>query len=140
MFCPQCGSRIEANSSYCSDCGVRTDTARSRSMRVRGRPGAITTICVIGFIGAVLTIPIIFSDAARSAGPWYPAYLALSGAVGIPCFVGLWMMKRWSIIAYTALFALNQIVLSAMGFWNIFALLIPAVVIVVGFFYFNEMD
>ena len=32
------------------------------------RPTAITVICVIGFIGAAVTIPMIFSDIAGQIG------------------------------------------------------------------------
>lgn len=140
MFCPACGSREEPGSNFCANCGSRIDAARSTPIPVRGRPGAITTICVIGFIAVVVIIPIIFSAAASVAGPWIPAYLGLSAIVGIACFVGLWRMKRWSVIAYTALSAATQIVLLATGRWNILSLLIPGVVITVGFFYFKDMD
>jgi hypothetical protein len=32
------------------------------------RPIAITVICILGFIGALVTLPLIFSDLARSIG------------------------------------------------------------------------
>jgi len=41
------------------------------------RPTAITVICVIGFIGGLFTIPLIFTDIARNIGAWYPPYLCL---------------------------------------------------------------
>ena len=104
------------------------------------RPTAITVMCIIGFIGAAFAIPAVFSDAARAIGDWYPPYLAFSSTVGLVCLIGLWMMKRWSIIAYTALTILNQVVFLAMGIWNVFAVAIPAVVIAIGFSYFNRMD
>ena len=103
------------------------------------RPIAVTIICVLGFIGAALTIPLIFSDAARSLGAWYPPYLAFSAVVGLVCMIGLWKMLKWSVFAYTAFVVLNQCVLMAMGAWNIVALLIPAIVIVIGFMYLSKM-
>jgi uncharacterized membrane protein len=48
-------------------------------------------------------------------------------------------MMKWSIFAYTAFVILNQCVLMAMGAWNILALLIPAIVIVIGFMYLPKM-
>ena len=33
------------------------------------RPVAITIICILGFIGAALTIPLIFSDIAKVSEP-----------------------------------------------------------------------
>jgi len=93
------------------------------------RPTSITVICVIGFIGALITIPLIFSSIAQQIGAWYPPYLGFSAIVGLACMVGLWMMKKWAAYTYTGFVALNQVVLLAMGVWNFMALLIPAVVI-----------
>jgi hypothetical protein len=93
------------------------------------RPTSITVICIIGFIGALLTVPLIFSPLAQQVGAWYPPYLGFSAVIGLACMIGLWMMKKWSAYAYTGLVALNQVVMLAMGVWNILALLIPAVVI-----------
>ena len=47
------------------------------------RPVAITVICILGFIGAALAIPLIFSAAARGIGAWYPPYLALTTVIGL---------------------------------------------------------
>jgi hypothetical protein len=103
------------------------------------RPIAITIICILGFIGAALSIPLIFMGATSSIGAWYPPYLAFSAVVGLVCTIGLWKMMKWSVFAYTAFAILNQCVLMAMGAWNIFALLIPAIVIVIGFMYLSRM-
>jgi hypothetical protein len=93
------------------------------------RPTSITVICVIGFLGALVSLPLIFSPIAQEIGSWYPPYLGFSTVVGLVCMVGLWTMKKWAAYAYTGFVALNQIVLLAMGVWNVMALLIPAVVI-----------
>ena len=104
-----------------------------------GRPVAITVICIIGFIGAVLTIPIVFTDVARQIGAWYPPCLAFAAVVGGICMFGLWKMRRWAVFTYTALCAINQIVLLLMGQWNVLAILLPSVVIVIGFGYLSMM-
>jgi hypothetical protein len=106
---------------------------------VSERPVAITIICVLGFIGAALTIPLIFSGIARAIGAWYPPYLALSAVVGFVCIIGLWKMMKWAVFVYTAFVILNQVVLMTMGIWNIFALVIPAIVIAIGFIYLSKM-
>jgi len=93
------------------------------------RPTSITVICVMGFIGALITVPLIFSPIAQQIGAWYPPYLGFSAVVGLICMVGLWMMKKWAAYTYTGFVALNQVVLLAMGAWNVMALLIPAIVI-----------
>ncbi len=97
------------------------------------RPLSITVICVIGFIGAALAIPVIFSGTAKNIGNWYPPLLAFSAIVGAVCFVGLWKMKKWTAYSYAAFTGLNQIIMLVMGIWNIFALLIPGIVIFVAF-------
>ena len=93
------------------------------------RPTSITIICVIGFIGTLITVSLIFSPIAQQIGAWYPPYLGFSAVVGLACMVGLWMMRKWAAYIYTGFVALNQVVLLAMGVWNVMALLIPVVVI-----------
>lgn len=104
------------------------------------RPIAITIICVLGFIGAAVSVPLIFSATARSIGAWYPPYLAVCSIAGLACMVGLWLMKKWSVFAYAGLLAINQVVLMAMGVWNIFALVIPLIVVVVAFMNLSKMS
>ena len=104
------------------------------------RPTVITVICILGFIGAALTIPLIFSNATRSIGSWYPAYLGASAVVGLICMVGLWKMKKWAVFLYTLLAAVNQVVLFSMAVWNPFALLIPVVIIAIGFANLSKMS
>jgi hypothetical protein len=103
------------------------------------RPVAITVVCVLGFIAGVFIIPLIFSHAVRNIGAWYPPYLAFSAAVGFVCLTGFWNMVKWSVYLYAGFLVFNQVVLIAMGVWNIFGLLIPAIVAGVGFIYLSEM-
>jgi hypothetical protein len=103
------------------------------------RPTAITVICVIGFIGGLFTIPLIFSEVAGNIGAWYPRYLAFSAVVGFICMVGLWNMKRWAVFSYTGFVALNQLVLLVMGVWNVLALVIPGIVIAIAFMHLSKM-
>ena len=93
------------------------------------RPTSITVICIVGLIGAVISVPFIFSPIAGAIGAWYPPYLALSSIIGAICMVGFWNMKKWAAYTYIGFVVLNQVVMLAMGVWNIFALLIPGVVI-----------
>jgi len=93
------------------------------------RPISITIICVLGFVGALISFPLVFTPIARQIGTWYPPYLGFSAIVGLACMVGLWMMKKWAAYTYTGFVVLNQFVLLATGLWTIMALLIPAIVI-----------
>jgi len=103
------------------------------------RPTAITVICILGFIGAALTVPLIFSDIGKAVASWYPAYLAFSAVVGLICMIGLWKMLKWSVYLYAILMVINQIVLMKLGVWNMFALIIPAIVLAIAFMYLSKM-
>ncbi|HUV50402.1 MAG TPA: hypothetical protein VMW78_05210 [Anaerolineae bacterium] len=93
------------------------------------RPTSITIICVVGFIGALLSVPLFFSAIAKSMGVWYQLYLALVSIMGLVCMVGLWKMKKWAAYTYAGFVSLNQFVMLAMGIWNIGALIMPGVVV-----------
>jgi hypothetical protein len=103
------------------------------------RPVAITVICIIGFIGAAISLPLIFSAAAAGIGSWYPPFLGLSAVVGLICMIGLWKMKKWAVFLYTAMVVVSQVVLLSTGFWNPFSLLLPAIVIAIGFANLSKM-
>lgn len=100
---------------------------------INERPWIITAICIMGFLGALLAIPMMSSDIAQQRGTWFPPYLAFTIVIGLICMVGLWTMKKWGIITYAVFVGINQIVLIAIGGWNIFSLIIPGIVVVIGF-------
>lgn len=104
------------------------------------RPVAITVICILGFIGAALSIPLVFSGAASNIASWYPAFLGLSAVVGLICMIGLWKMKKWGVFLYTAMVVVVQVVLFAAHLWTPFSLLFPAIIIAIGFAYLSKMS
>ena len=99
---------------------------------------AIKLICIVGFIGALITVPTIWELALRMGG-WYPIYLTACALVGFVSMIGLWMMRKWAVYAYTALAVINQAVALHLGAWNIFSLAIPGAVIAVMFLYVSRM-
>ncbi len=107
---------------------------------VHKRPLIITIICTIWVIAAVLSFPGSFSVAAKSIGSWYPPYSVFSLIVGFVGVIGLWMMKKWGLILYTTISLISQFVLIFGGLWNIFTLLVPSIVIIIGFLKFKEME
>ena len=108
--------------------------------QVSQRPVAITVICILGFIGAALSIPLIFSSVASNIGGWYPPFLGLSAVVGLICMIGLWKMKKWAVFLYTAMCVVIQVVLFAMHMWTPFSLLFPVIIIAIGFAYLSKMS
>jgi hypothetical protein len=115
-------------------------------MAASNRPVAITVICIIGFIGALLSAPMLVAilGGANLGGValpgWYGPYLGLSIIIGVISLIGLWMMKKWGAILYAVLFLVNQIVLFSAGMWSPFALLIPLIILAVAFSQFSKMD
>ena len=105
----------------------------------KSRPVIITVLCVAMFVGAVITVPIIFSQTARDIGAWYPPLLAFSAVVGFVCMIGIWKMRKWAVYAYTAFCVVNQVVLLATGLWNISALVIPGIFIAIMFSQVSKM-
>jgi hypothetical protein len=104
-----------------------------------GRPVAITAICIIGLIGVGGSIFLMFSDAVQNLPGWYPALLGVSALIGLVCMIGLWMMRKWAVYAYTALFVVNQIVLLASGLWSPMAFVVPLIIVVIMFVYLSRM-
>ena len=113
------------------DSGINTNTKR---------PTAITIVCAIGFFGALITVPLIFSDIAKSIGAWYPPYLAFSAMIGAICFIGMWKMKKLGAYLYAGLVGLNQIVMLATGIWSLGALLLPGIVVAITLYYSKSMN
>ncbi len=103
------------------------------------RPFIITLICIGSFIGVYGAMTGVFFEAFRGMASWYPPYVIASGLVGLAAFIGLWLMKRWGVMLYTFLVAVNQLVLLLGGLWTPSALLIPLMVIFIGFFYYKRM-
>jgi len=104
------------------------------------RPLSITIICIIGFIGGILVIPVVFSPMAQYVATWYPLYLGFTALVGFISLLGLWFMKKWGAYSYIGLTILNQIVTLEMGVWNFMVLLIPFIIVVISLLYISKME
>ena len=111
----------------------------SETLVVAKRPLPITILCILGFIGALLVIPVVFSPVAQQVGAWYPPYLGATALIGFISLVGLWFMKKWGAYSYIGLTAVNQIVLGSMGVWNVMVLLIPLIIVVLSLVYLSKM-
>jgi hypothetical protein len=105
------------------------------------RPTAITVICILGFIGAALSLPLVLFSASTSLLPgWYTPYLALSAVIGLACMIGMWKMKKAAAFGYVGFTALNQIVLLVAGLWTVSALIIPGIVCGIALANVSKMD
>ncbi len=107
---------------------------------IKNSPHLVTVGCNQAFVGLISLIPSIFSSEAKAVGNWYSPYLGFNVMVGLVAFIGLWRMKKWSVILYALFLGINQIVLLMTGFWIASALIIPLAVIIIGFYHFKAMD
>lgn len=99
------------------------------------RPTAISVICVLGFIGVGLSIPMLFSETARQIGSWFGPYAGFVTIANFICMIGLWRTKKWGLYAYSALTLINQIVLITKGEWNILILVVQGIIILIALYY-----
>lgn len=99
------------------------------------RPIAITIICIFGFTGVVLSVPMLFSEITLGLGAWFRTYAGFATMVNLICMIGLWRTKKWALYAYAALVLINQIVLIAYAEWNALVLIIQAIIILIVLFH-----
>jgi hypothetical protein len=112
-----------------------TDTTRWNP----DKPFIITAICVIGLINAVQMLNLILSPMAKQAGALYPIYFSGSVVISLICLIGLWLLKRWAALLYSAVLIVNQLVLAAMGYWELTAAIIPVAIVLLLFKHLDKM-
>jgi hypothetical protein len=105
------------------------------------RPVAITVICIISIIGLVLGAIGLVAAAGTFAliASWYPIWVGISLVLGAVCTYGLWVMKKWALYLYTALFVLQQIIAFSLGAFSIIGIIIPLIVVVICWCYQSRM-
>jgi hypothetical protein len=104
------------------------------------KPLIISAICMIGIINAIQMLSLIFSPMAKQAGAVYPLYFSGSVLFSLLCIAGLWLLKRWAALVYTALLICNQVVLLVMGYWELTAAIIPVAIILLLFKHLDKMS
>lgn len=106
---------------------------------VSGHTFVIKAICLMGFINASQMTALINAPMVKQVSSILPAYFMISVALSLICLVGLWLYKKWAAIAYSILLILNQGALILTGFWEMTALILPAVIIGLLFYLREEM-
>ena len=103
------------------------------------RPIAITIVCLLGFLGTLVIVPLIFSAQARSIGAWFPAALAFSAIASFVSMVGLWQMRRWSVYLYAGATVIGEVFAVLAGTFNILSVIVPGIAIAVMLMYLGRM-
>jgi hypothetical protein len=110
------------------------------------RPLLITIFCIVGFIGAVfvalgLFIPAISQSLAQQYGASFIVVTFISLVLGLAGLIGMWLMRKWGVYAYTAMAVLSigyGLIAGLSG--GILSYIIPVVVVITGFAYLKRMD
>jgi hypothetical protein len=95
------------------------------------RPAAITGICVVGLLGLVALVALSAMGGLDNTPGWYPPFLVVSTVIGLTAMVGLFLMRKWGFFLYCGLFALNQVVMLATGYWAVQSAIVPLIVIII---------
>ncbi|MDJ0728021.1 MAG: hypothetical protein QNJ38_23215 [Prochloraceae cyanobacterium] len=121
-------------------------------MSEQTRPLSIKILCIIGFIGIGLSaLGILFGIAQyemmaealaeQGASSWYVENFVAIGIffsiVGLISYLGLWQMKKWGAYTYFGMTTASQIITIEAGIWQIFSLILPAIII---FFAFKNLS
>ena len=104
------------------------------------RPSSITLISVLGILGGLLSFYFLISIDIQKIGIWNYIFIIFGGIIFLACGIGFWWMKKWAVYTYAIFGIVDQIVLLLMGRWNIMALLIPAIVVYVGYRNLSKMS
>jgi uncharacterized membrane protein (DUF2068 family) len=96
---------------------------------------------VAGFlmVGALSSLGMMFSRIAINIGMLYQMTLVVASIVTDISAFGLWQHKKWAAYLYIGLTVFNQPFLLLMGWWNLGALLIPAILIALIFIKFRSL-
>jgi hypothetical protein len=104
------------------------------------RPSSITLISVFGIYSGLLSFYFIFRDGIQELGLGNTVFFAIGGIVFLVCGIGFWLMKKWAVYLYAVFAVINQVALLVMGRWNIFSLLLSAVILYVGYKNLSKMS
>ena len=71
------------------------------------RPGIITAICILRWIGVAITFAFVgslsssrVSEISNEFGSWFFPYMTIEAIATIAICCGLWTMKRWAAYAF----------------------------------------
>jgi len=99
----------------------------------------------------LMLLPAAAGSLSETYGIWYVLFWITSSVITLVCMIGYWRMRRWGVYLYAAGFVIGVPIRFILGefdaqlqeaFANSFtgaAVLVPLLVILVGFLYFKRM-
>lgn len=97
------------------------------------RPSSITLISVFAVYGGILLFWFIFQAGVQNFGVASAIFYGIVGIIFLISGIGFWLMKKWAVYLYTVFAVINFIFLLLTKSWNIMSLVIPVIVIFVGY-------
>ena len=109
-------------------------------MEKKERPIILTIVCIIAFIGVVLSFPGIFSPFVKKMGDFYPALFGCIIAFNFISIVGVWYMKKWGVTLFLFSSLVNQIAKLWVNNWSATDIILPIIFLSVSFFFYKQTD
>ena len=104
------------------------------------RPHPVTAICVVWVLATLFDIYVFTRQPLSAYDDWFVFYFAGQIGGGLAAVAGIWMMRKWGVILFTFLFAANQVVLFGLDAWSLDSVLVPVLVMVVGYAHLARME
>ena len=102
------------------------------------RPVSLTVATVLLAIVSVVALGILFSSGSLApearAQMGSPLLIVVAAAFGLVCCVGFWRMKKWAVIAYSAVSVVPLVVMGIS-----FTTQIPVAIAVLGLMNWSEL-
>lgn len=105
------------------------------------RPTIITVICILGWLGALVSTLGFLLQLTPYIATWYQILTLLLALTSCFALYGFWSMQRWGVWLHGFLVVVNQVVLFILGFgiYSLIFLIIPGAVLGIGVFYYQKM-
>ena len=104
------------------------------------RPSSISLISSFLIFGGILSFWFIFRAGIQNFGIENAIVVSIDGIIWIVCGVGLRLMKKWAVYLFAIFAVAQQVYLVLVGKWNLFSLILFAVVVFVGYRNLSKMN
>ncbi|ELH0894316.1 hypothetical protein Q9887_001191 [Vibrio fluvialis] len=93
----------------------------------------LTVVSLFLAFGCISSLAMVPSEIVASFGMIYQITLVIAALITGASAFGIWQNQKWGAYTYTALTVVNQPLLLIMGWWNLGALIIPSIIVVILF-------
>lgn len=114
---------------------------KSTDRKLISAPAIIRIVCTLGILGTLPSFLLWTTELAYMIGQWYLNYLLVSSFFIWLSLAGVWKMKKWGVLAYTAIVIVTETVLWKYNtLWSYISLIIPLIVTTTIWLHFKRMN